>query len=289
MGYHSKKQEMLLASASIIPLISLPLLSAGLVDDATAAEAKWDANVTARIHGDRNNVETSAELFLPLGQDDDSLFYLDLRIVPEDIGNIQGNFGGGIRQIVNDSFILGGYAFYDTAEIQWRRFHAATVGVEFITESFDAHVNYHKAITDKVTTASGAGSNTSTLSLVGNQLIESYQSGNNYISGMSGFSGELGYTLFFDTPIGQTTAPRELRLSAGAFSFDGFEAEARNGFTANAEYSFNDALGIRGAKLSFGVGVIHDNINDTNVVAGVRLTIPIGDLGPRDEEGEATS
>ena len=120
-----------------------------MVGDANAAEAKWDANVTARIHGDRNNVQTSAELFLPLGQDDDSLFYLDLRINPEDLGVIQGNFGGGVRQIVNDSLILGGYAFYDTAEVQGYRFHAATIGVELITKAFDAHVNYHIPITKK--------------------------------------------------------------------------------------------------------------------------------------------
>ncbi|MEM7301695.1 MAG: hypothetical protein AAF468_11485 [Pseudomonadota bacterium] len=133
-------------------------------------------------------------------------------------------------------------------------------------------------------TATGAGTGRSTLSLVGNSIIESISTGSNKISGLYGVQGEVGVTLPVDLP-----PDNSIRFSAGAFHFEGNGAQPVTGATAGFEYNFNNALGIDGARFTVGVGVIHDTVRKTDFTAEVRLTIPVGSVAQSDEEGEATS
>jgi parallel beta-helix repeat protein len=84
--------------------------------------------------------------FVPLYQDGENLLFADLRGQFDDQGGREGNWGLGLRSIVTDDLILGGYGFYDH---RWSNtgntFNQITIGGELKTYVWDLRVNGYLA------------------------------------------------------------------------------------------------------------------------------------------------
>ena len=108
-----------------------------------------------------------------------------------------GDVGIGLRHIVNPDLMLGGYAYLNVERFDGHQFTGATLGVEAIATNFDAHVNVNLPFGDQSQETSSA---TSSLSLVGNQLLEqiSVLDSRDYASW--GIEGEIGVQAPLELP-----------------------------------------------------------------------------------------
>jgi parallel beta-helix repeat protein len=81
-------------------------------------------------------------LFIPLAQDEESLFFADLRGNIFDNSAAEGNFGLAYRHMVNDQWIAGGYGFYDVRRSEYdNTFSQGSFGVELMSIEWDFRVN----------------------------------------------------------------------------------------------------------------------------------------------------
>ena len=106
----------------------------------------WAAYAATDLLGGSDRVLSSNRLAVPLYQDPQNLLFADLRGVFDDHHNREANWGLAWRSIVNDEMILGAYAFYDHRWSQTgNQFDQATLGMEFKTRRWDAHLNGYLA------------------------------------------------------------------------------------------------------------------------------------------------
>jgi hypothetical protein len=82
------------------------------------------------------------QLMVPLWQTSDSLIFADVRGQMDDRDNYEGNWGLGLRQIQNDSWIAGVYGFYDLRRTgNNNNFSQATFGAEALAVDWEARIN----------------------------------------------------------------------------------------------------------------------------------------------------
>tara|TARA_R110002111_G_scaffold177181_2_gene243219 strand:+ start:1100 stop:3469 length:2370 start_codon:yes stop_codon:yes gene_type:complete len=81
-------------------------------------------------------------LFVPLSQDEESLFFADLRGNIFDDSTFEGNFGLAFRRMIDDQWIAGIYGFYDVSRSQNDNiFRQGSFGVELLSIEWDFRVN----------------------------------------------------------------------------------------------------------------------------------------------------
>ncbi|WP_417385826.1 right-handed parallel beta-helix repeat-containing protein [Gimesia sp.] len=81
-------------------------------------------------------------LFIPLAQDEESLFFADLRGNIFNDSSSEGNFGLAYRRMVNDQWIAGMYGFYDVRRSQYSNiFRQGSFGLELMSIEWDFRVN----------------------------------------------------------------------------------------------------------------------------------------------------
>lgn len=81
-------------------------------------------------------------LFVPLAQDEQSLFFADLRGNIFDNSSAEGNFGLAYRHMIDDQWIAGAYGFYDVRRSQYDNiFKQGSFGVELMSIEWDFRVN----------------------------------------------------------------------------------------------------------------------------------------------------
>ncbi|HJS61028.1 MAG TPA: inverse autotransporter beta domain-containing protein, partial [Pseudolabrys sp.] len=248
-------------------LSTIALAGAGA---AHAQDALWQPQVQTIVGGDHQGAYSSLEGFIPLTQTPDSVVFLDLRLKHDFSEGTGGDVGLGLRRVVNPDLILGGYAYLNVERLDGHQFTGATLGVEAIATNFDAHVNVHLPFGDQERETS---TSTSSLSLVGNQLLEqiSVLSRRDYASW--GVEGEFGVQAPIDLP-----KDHALRLHIGGYHFEdaGNTADSVTGGKAGFEYKVGNVLGDSGASLTFGGEVRYDDRDDTTFAGFARLTIPLG-------------
>ncbi len=104
-------------------------------------------------------------LFVPLAQDNESIFFADLRGNIFDDSSAEGNFGLAYRRMIDDEWIAGGYLFYDVRRSQYRNtFQQGSFGFELLSIAWDFRVNGYVPTqkmkrVDSLTTAYLSGSN----------------------------------------------------------------------------------------------------------------------------------
>ncbi len=82
------------------------------------------------------------QLVVPLWQDTETLIFADLRGRIDDSQSKEGNWGLGWRQIQDNTWIIGAYAFYDLRKTENdNNFSQATVGLEALSVEWEARVN----------------------------------------------------------------------------------------------------------------------------------------------------
>jgi hypothetical protein len=247
------------------------LASSGAVQGQEAAF--WQPQVRAIVGGDEQGAFTALEGFIPLTQTADSVVFLDLRLEYDNsVGSDGpgGDVGIGLRRIINPDLIVGGYAYLNVERFDGNQFTGATLGVEAIATNFDAHVNVNLPFGSQSQDESSA---TSSLSFIGNQLLEQVSLLNVRDYASWGVEGEIGVQAPLALP-----PDHSLRLSVGGYHFEDVDdiADSITGAKAGLEYKFEDVFS-KGASITVGGEVRYDNVYDTTLVGYARLTIPLGE------------
>ncbi|MER9298674.1 hypothetical protein NKI38_19585 [Mesorhizobium sp. M0621] len=226
----------------------------------------WQPQIRAIIGADNNGGNAALEGFIPLKQTAESVLFLDLRAKHDFKDSFGQDVGLGIRRIVNPDLMIGGYAYLNVENYNSSQFTSATLGAEAITPHFDAHVNVYLPIKGDHTDHSSS----STLSMVGNQLMEQISVLDHRDYAAWGIEGEIGAQVPINLP-----DKHSLRLDIGGYHFedphgdDGSVTGAKAGF----EYTIGDVFGI-GTELVLAGEVRNDNRDDTQFAGSVRLNIP---------------
>ena len=95
---------------------------------------------------------------VPVLQSNDSMWYLNGRqTVVSDCCNYTTNLGAGYRKIINNSYILGAYGFFDYEHTQFENnFYQGQLGGEYISPTWQARVNGYVPIGDRNKTTNNA-------------------------------------------------------------------------------------------------------------------------------------
>jgi len=243
--------------------LSFALVLSGPIGAVAAEGEKWSAyaDVEGKLGTDRNLGEVS--LFVPLGQSHESLFFGNLISRIDDQDSFEGNVGLGYREIVDGSYIVGGYAYFDRRKsASDNYFNQITAGAEFMTDVWTARANVYFADNDLKATSGGVVTQTGTQIFV--------QS--NVEGALSGFDAEVGRVI----PLGLD----DVTLSgfAGGFHFDRTNFDNVSGPRVRAELAFDnlwDRFLPTGTQLRFGAEVQHDDIRDTQGFLSARLRVPL--------------
>ncbi|WP_217571371.1 hypothetical protein [Mesorhizobium sp. GbtcB19] len=258
----SRRSGMLLRTSA---LTTVALALSGLAAHAEDA-GLWQPQVRAIIGANSNSGFTALEGFLPIKQNLESVLFLDVRSKYDFDNGFGQDVGLGVRRIVNPDLMIGGYAYLNIQNDDSHQFVATTLGLEAITSKYDAHVNVYLPISKD----RGSNGIDSTLSLVGNQLLEEISTIDHRTYAAWGIEGEVGVQAPIDLPENQS-----LRFDVGAYHFadpDG-DDHATTGVKAGIEYTFGDVIG-KGTSLTFTGEVRNDNRDNTQFAGSVRLTVP---------------
>ncbi|TPJ79051.1 right-handed parallel beta-helix repeat-containing protein [Mesorhizobium sp. B2-6-2] len=258
----SRRSGILLRSSS---LTTVALALSGLAAHAQDA-GLWQPQIRAIIGADSNSGYSALEGFLPVKQNLESVLFLDVRSKYDFDDGFGQDVGLGIRRIVNPDLMIGGYAYLNIQNDNSHQFVATTLGLEAITSKYDAHVNVYLPISKD----RGSNGIDSTLSLVGNQLLEEISAIDRRTYAAWGIEGEVGVQAPIDLPENQS-----LRFDIGAYHFadpDG-DDHSITGAKAGIEYTIGDIIGA-GTSLTFAGEVRNDNRDNTQFAGSIRLTVP---------------
>ena len=258
------------------------LASSGAVQGQEAA--LWQPQVRAIVGGDEQGAFTALEGFIPLTQTADSVVFLDLRLEYDNsVGSDGpgGDVGIGLRRIINPDLIVGGYAYLNVERFDGNQFTGATLGVEAIATNFDAHVNVNLPFGSQSQDESSA---TSSLSFIGNQLLEQVSLLNVRDYASWGVEGEIGVQAPLDTPPGPFAALECRRLSLRGcrrYCRQHHRCQGRPRIQVRATYSAKERQSPSAAKCATTMFTIR------TLVGYARLTIPLGErAAPRNGERE---
>jgi len=219
-----------------------------------------------------------ADAFVPIWQNVDSLLFGNLGIGTETKTNQFENFGLGYRTKVNRDWILGGYAGFDSTQLQDNNtFNQTSLGAELMSAEWDVRLNGYIAA-NEAKTRQGQSSlyiAGTTIAVMDAQDV-----------GYTGFDGEVGYRVF-------STDNTDVRVFVGGFMFghvnsnqtslgQSFDIPYREiaGPKARAELTVYD-LDILGpqSRLTLDGEVAHDDVRGTTGYVGATLRIPLGNFG----------
>lgn len=244
-------------------VLSFVLAVAPLGNVSAAEGPKWVpyVDVEGKLGTDRNLGEVS--LFVPLGQSQDSLFFGNLISRIDDQDSFEGNVGLGYREIIDGSYILGGYAFYDHRRTASdNSYNQITLGGEFLTDKWTVRGNAYLAEKDLNAVGGGVVTQTGTQIFVQSNLEGAY----------SGFDAEVGRVI----PLGLDDAT--LSGFVGGFHFGRSDFDPVTGPRVRAELAFNnlwDGFLPSGTQMRFGAEVQHDDVRDTQGFLSARLRVPL--------------
>jgi hypothetical protein len=247
-------------------LSTFALALSGITTAQADPDALWQPQVRAVIGADNHGASTALEGFIPLKQTAESVLFLDVRGKHRFDDGFGQDVGIGVRRLVNPDLLIGGYAYANVQTIDGHTFSGATLGIEAISASYDGHVNVYLPFGGDSTETTG----NSTLSLVGNQLLEqvSVLDRRNYSAW--GIEGEFGVQVPLDLP-----DTHSLRLDVGGYHFadpDNHDGSV-TGAKAGIEYAIRDAFS-SGWDLTLAGEVRSDNRDHTQFAGSIQLSVP---------------
>lgn len=262
-------------------LVSMTVCVAALLAGsapALAVERKWQPWAEFGAVGSSDLSRGEAVLFFPLTQDADTLTFFEGtgRVFQDDIR--EGNLAFGIRQILDRGVIVGGWAGFDVRRTRaGNTFNQVSLGVEAMTDRFDARLNGYFPTSDAAvaTGSAEAVQQGSRIFITSDQEIP-----------LGGFDGEIGVRLFESGMGGGLfgDARQELRVYGGGYYFDDDAApEAIAGPRVRAEYRIDDVFaGMPGSRLTAEARFQTDDVRGDQWSAGLSLRIPLGARGDSD-------
>lgn len=239
---------------------------------------KWGAHVDVEGKAGSKRHLGEVDLFLPLAQDERTLLFADLRTRMDDNESREGNFGVGLRHMLEGDWNLGAYGYFDRRRSEFQNyFNQVTLGAEALSLDWDLRANAYigigdrRRVLDDRTTGGGT-----TASLVGSTVMVSVADTTRSVieeRSLSGFDAEIGWRV----PVFDPEQGVNLRIYGGGYSFSADQAPDVAGPRGRLELTLDQVPGLwAGARLTLGGEVQHDDPRGTQGFLSARLRIPLG-------------
>jgi len=230
---------------------------------------KWGPHLDleGKAGTDRNLGET--DLFIPLWQDQDTLTFTSLRARMDDNNSHEGNFGLGIRQMLDKGWNIGGYGYFDRRHSPYgNKFNQLTFGAEALSLNWDFRTNAYMPFG----TTQYMEDSLSTVDVSGTTLM--YSQGEE--PAMRGFDGEIGWRI----PLFEADSGQQLRAYAGGYRFTEYNVDTIQGPHGRLDLTFDEVPFLwKGSRFSLGAEIQHDSPRGTQGFASFRLRIPLQGFG----------
>ncbi|MEK9844721.1 inverse autotransporter beta domain-containing protein [Thalassospira sp.] len=237
--------------------------------DASQTADKWGGHIDleGKAGTDRNLGES--DLFIPLWQDDDTLTFTSIRARMDDNNSHEGNFGLGIRQMLDTGWNIAGYGYFDRRHSPYgNKFNQLTFGAEALSLDWDFRANAYVPIG----TTQYMEDSLSTVDVSGTTLM--YNQGEE--RALSGFDGEIGWRI----PLFKADAGQQLRAYAGGYRFTEDGVDTVQGPRGRLDLTFDEVPFLwEGSRFSLGAEIQHDSPRGTQGFASFRLRIPLHGFG----------
>lgn len=206
-----------------------------------------------------------ADLFLPLAQNNTSMLFADVRTRFDDDSGREGNFGLGLRHMLDNGWNIGGYGYFDRRKSAYGNyFNQITLGAEALSTDWDFRLNTYLPVgkrSHNIATLNTATLSGTAVTLAGNEERS-----------LGGFDAEAGWRI----PLFDANAGQQLRLYGGGYHFTANGVSDVTGPRARLEYTLDQAPELwPGARLSLGLEVQHDDPRGTQTFASLSLRMPL--------------
>jgi len=238
---------------SLVILLYLPAISFAeysLPNEALSPPIKVQISDYASTEKSERNLFTT-DFIIPLyyPKDKDTLVFFNPKYTYIKPAADEFNYGLGLRQIFDDSLILGINTFFDRRfSISKKWYSQAGLGLECLSYPFDARINWYKPLT-------------------GSKLVDTtYQFGSTSLIKVDSKEEPLqGIDFEFGAPVFDKHT--KTRLYVGGFFYQSKLSNGFNGFRARTETALSDW---------FSLDTIFNSKNDgqTEFIAGARVILP---------------
>lgn len=242
------------------------------MEEAKAEEGdtpKWGPHLDLEGKAGTNRNLGEVDLFMPLLQNEDTLFFTNLRTRMDDGSSVEGNFGVGLRHMLGSGWNVGGIAYFDRRKSEWDNYYnQITLGLEALSTDWDFRTNAYVPQGSRVRNVDALNE----VSLSGTTI--SFRGGEE--RSMAGFDGEIGWRL----PVYEPEEPQQIRLFAGGYHFFADEVADITGPRLRAEMAFDEVPWLwDGSRFSIGSEWQHDNPRGSQGFVTARLRIPLQFFG----------
>lgn len=266
---HNRGHGLILASCVWLALMLHP---------AAAQETtgpKWGPHIDLEVKPGTRRSLGELDYFLPLSQDGRTLYFANLRGRFANGGNQEGNFGLGMRRMMDEGWNFGAYAYLDRRRSeQGNYFSQATIGLEALGRDFDLRGNVYIPFGSKSHSLGTISNGSPTANLVGTTVqITSPGSTTWEERALTGYDAEAGWRL----PVFDVEDKQQLRLYLGGYHFRG-GGVVLSGPRARLELSLSKVrlLG-RETEVFVSAETQRDNPRGSQSFLALRLRIPLGD------------
>jgi hypothetical protein len=217
-----------------------------------------------------------ADLFVPLWQDHRTLLFGDARFQIDDQGSWEGNWGIGLRHMLDGGWNIGGYGYYDHRRSpNANYFDQLTFGAELLGTNLDFRANSYWPVGDTVQQVGSASTGPSTAAVQGSTLRVSTPA--TYATmeyALRGFDAEAGVRI----PVLPVESPYNLRFYAGGFRFDAPAGAASvvAGPRLRLEFTDYEVPELwHGTRFTVDAEWQTDEVRGSQFFAGLRLRVPL--------------
>lgn len=253
------KSNALVCSVSVITVLTLFSWPA-------RAQDKWEPyiDLEGKIGNERDLGEI--DFFMPLSQDNDTLFFSDIRMRKDNNSGGEGNFGLGVRQMLDSGWNIGAYSYFDRRKTSNDNyFNQVTLGAELLGEDWDVRINTYQPIGNKNKAVNAL--NTATFSGSSFTVTQGEE------VAMKGFDAEIGYRL----PVFDADSGTNLRAYVGGYHFssDTSGVDDIQGPRLRLDMTFDELpFAWEGSRFSIGGEWQNDDPRGSQGFASARLRIP---------------
>lgn len=268
---NTKKAVCLLGSALVVQIPGILFAQSPKAGDAAP---KWGPHIDFEVKPGTKRSLGEADLFVPLAQDERTLYFGNLRGRFDDRESREGNLGAGVRRMYEGGWNFGAYGYYDRRRSSTGNyFNQVTLGGEALGRDWDFRGNIYLPQGDRIRNLGTTGGGAPFAAISGSTVqIITPGSTTSEERALKGHDVEIGWRL----PVFDPDNRRQLRLYAGGFRFSDNVVEV-SGPRVRLEHTAAELSGLwEGAQLVVSAEVQNDNARGDQAFLGVRLRVPLG-------------
>lgn len=244
--------------------------SALLMAIALADDGKWGIKVNTNVETKgKEEQKGQAEVFIPIHQQSDRITFVDLRgSLSNSDSNENMSFSFGHRRNINNKFVVGANASYDSAVSSTdNRYGQIAAGVELFTNRTDVKINFYKALDGRNDLE---GTSVEPYAVLDGNEIRIVSKKADYEAGMDGADIRLAHRFYLGNDL-------ILTLSGTGYHYKGDGSiQDLNGAEVRAQLQKAFAFFGLDSSVSAFVGADHNSWSGTQFIAGAGLSVKLG-------------